>query len=304
MACAENANRPSDLWQNNREPMMSEPVFGKDALAEFARIYPAQATKLRHALIGHPLLELDAIVELATALPRDSVEYNHGNLPVGVDPKDIPVSQLSIAETVRSIENNGSWMVLKRIEQNPSYAKLLHDTLGELAHIVEPATGKMETCEGFIFISSPNSVTPFHFDPEHNILLQTRGLKTMTVFPSGDEDFVRDEAHELFHLGKHHRNHAWREEFAERGNAVELRPGEAIYVPVKAPHWVKNGPEVSVSLSITWRSSWSYAEADARAFNHILRKFGLKPRSPAPYPSRNLAKSVAFRLIRKVGLAR
>lgn len=283
---------------------MSEPVFGKDALDEFERIYPAQVTKLRHSLIGHPLLALDALVGLATALPTSSVEYNPGNLPVGVDPKDVPVSQLSIAETVESIENNGSWMVLKRIEQHPAYARLLHETLGELAHIVEKATGKMETCEGFIFISSPNSVTPFHFDPEHNILLQTRGIKTMTVFPSGDENFVRDEAHELFHLGKHHRNHAWRDEFAGRGNAVELHPGEAIYVPVKAPHWVQNGPEVSVSLSITWRSNWSYSEADARAFNHILRRFGLNPRSPAPYPSRNLAKSVAFRLIRKVGLAR
>jgi hypothetical protein len=28
-------------------------------------------------------------------------------------------------------------------------------------------------------------VTPFHFDPEHNILLQIRGRKTMTIFPAG-----------------------------------------------------------------------------------------------------------------------
>ena len=26
--------------------------------------------------------------------------------------------------------------------------------------------------QGFIFISSPDAVTPYHFDPEHNILLQ------------------------------------------------------------------------------------------------------------------------------------
>ena len=43
----------------------------------------------------------------------------------------------------------------------------------------------MLTSQGFIFVSSPNSVTPYHFDPEHNILLQIRGSKVMTQFPAG-----------------------------------------------------------------------------------------------------------------------
>ena len=31
--------------------------------------------------------------------------------------------------------------------------------------------------EAFIFISSPNTVTPYHMDPEYNFLLQIRGTK-------------------------------------------------------------------------------------------------------------------------------
>jgi Cupin-like domain len=279
---------------------MDNRVFPAHSLATLDAAYPVRATKLSHQLVDHPLLAMARLVELATQLPESSVEYNVANLPIGIDPKDIPTPQLSIAETVRSIEENGSWMVLKRIEQHPEYAQLLHDTLSEIEPMVQRRTGAMMGHEGFIFISSPGSVTPFHFDPEHNILLQIRGSKTMTVFAPGDEATAPAELHERFHLGQHHRNLPWKDEFADKGNAIALQPGEAIHVPVKAPHWVKNGPEVSVSLSITWRSDWSYAEADARAFNHVLRNIGVHPRNPAAFPSRNLGKSLAYRALRRM----
>jgi hypothetical protein len=68
-----------------------------------------------------------------------------------------------------------------------------------------------------------------------------------------------------------------------------------------APHFVRNGPVPSISLSITWRSEWSFAEADARVFNRVLRRFGLNPRPPGRWPARNLAKAYAWRVLRKLG---
>jgi mannose-6-phosphate isomerase-like protein (cupin superfamily) len=278
---------------------MENRVFPPRAFSVLEAAYPDRAVKLEHNLTGHPLLSLEQLVRLATQLPKGSVEYNQGNLPIGINPEDVPTPQLSIEDTIRSIEESGSWMVLKRIEQHPDYAKLLTETLAELEPFVTQRTGAMVGHEGFIFISSPGAVTPFHFDPEHNILMQMRGSKTMTVFTAGDEMTAPAELHERFHLGEHHRNLPWRDEFAGKGQAFDLIPGEAIHVPVKAPHWVKNGPEVSISLSITWRSEWSYAEADSRAFNHLMRKFGMRPRNPAAFPSRNLGKSLAYRAIRR-----
>jgi hypothetical protein len=279
--------------------VMTNIVFPPEALAALDAAYPRHPTKLTHRLIDHQLLQLEALVELATALPADSVEYNPGNLPIGIANEDVPAAQLGVADTIRSIEENGSWMVLKRIEQHPAYAQLLHDTLAEIEPLVAPRTGAMLGQEGFIFISSPGSVTPFHFDPEHNILLQVRGSKTMTVFSAEDETLVSPEAHEAFHIGAQHRNRIWKDEFADRGKPIVLEAGDAIHVPVKAPHWVQNGQAVSISLSITWRSDWSYAEADARGLNRLMRKIGLNPRSPAAYPAHNRAKSLAYRAIRK-----
>ncbi len=278
-------------------------AFPPQAQAALASAYPERVTKLSHQLSDHPLLTLEALVTLAAALPESSVEYNPGNLPIGIDPADVPSPRLSIAETIRGIEENGSWMVLKRIEQHSDYAALLSESLAEIEPLVRERTGGMLGQEGFIFISSPAAVTPFHFDPEHNILMQIRGSKIMTVFPAGDEALVSAEAEELFHLGEHHRNQPWQEEFAVLGTPYPLAQGEAIYVPVKAPHWVQNGPQVSISLSVTWRSEWSYEEAYARGFNHILRKRGLTPAAPSRYPDRNKAKSIAYRIIKRAGLS-
>ena len=87
--------------------------------------------------------------------------------------------------------------MLKNIEQHPAYAALLAGLLGEIEH--DDRAQDRARCsrpQGFIFVSSPDAVTPYHFDPEHNILLQLRGTKTMTVFPAGDARFSPDRVHE------------------------------------------------------------------------------------------------------------
>ena len=56
----------------------------------------------------------------------------------------------------------------------------------------------------------------------------------------------------------------------------------------------------SLSLSITWRSQWSYDEAGARCFNGLVRKTGYRPAAPGRWPARNRAKSLAFRAWRRV----
>lgn len=273
-------------------------VFPTLSRAMFGASYPEGTHKLRHNLAAHPLLELDALAALGEALPPRSVEYNRGDLPVGVDGKP-EGNGLSIGETIRGIERTASWAVLKNVEQHPAYAALLAELLGELEHEIVAKTGRMLRTQGFIFVSSPNAVTPYHFDPEHNILMQLVGRKAMTVFPAGNSACAPDPVHETYHTGGG-RELTWRDELVEHGVVFRLQPGEAIYVPVMAPHHVKNGPEPSISLSITWRSAWSFAEADARAFNKLLRAWGFDPKPPGRWPAGNRAKSIAWRALRRL----
>jgi hypothetical protein len=250
-------------------------------------------------LPDHPLLSLEALARLGEGLPAGQVEYNPGNVPIGIRPEDVPSNGLSIGETIRTIDSNGSWAVLKNIESEGPYRDLLMGLLGELESVVTPRTGAMLTPQGFIFISSPGSITPFHFDPEHNILLQLRGTKVMNVWPAGDERFAHRREHERYHTGGH-RNLPWEETYEGGQQAVPLAPGDAVLMPVMAPHYVANGDAPSISLSITWRSEWSYRESEAHAANAALRRMGLDPAMPPRWPSYAWAKTVGWRIARKL----
>ncbi|MEL6528347.1 MAG: transcriptional regulator [Pseudomonadota bacterium] len=291
-------NAPSTHWQPARSSAPT--VFDDGARSRFGKHYPEGPHQLSHALDRHPLLEIEALAELAERLPEASVEYNRGDLPIGVDGKP-DATGLSIAQTIRRVHEANSWAVLKNVEQVPSYQALLLDLLGELKDEIESKTGPMLTPQGFIFISSPNAVTPYHFDPEHNILLQVSGSKVMTQFAAGDTRFVPDEMHESYHSGGP-RELTWHDSFLSEGLQFRLGPGEAVYVPVMAPHFVRNGPDSSISLSITWRSIWSYNESDARGLNHLLRRKGFAPAPPKRWPAQNRARAYTFRLVRKLGL--
>lgn len=273
-------------------------IFTADARTAFSALYPERPGVFGHQLCGHTLFELDALVALSQRIRPVDVEQNLANIPVGIDPGEIRHNGLSVEDSIRSIEENGSWMVLKFVDQDPLYRALLDTVLDEIEPLVARSTGAMLKREAFIFVSSPGAVTPFHIDPEHNILMQLRGEKVMTVFPAADPELVPGALQEAFHDGSH-RNLPFHDHFTAKGTPLRLTPGDALYVPVKAPHWVQNGDAMSISLSVTWRSEWSYREADAHALNRLLRKAGLDPAMPARFPSQNHLKSFAWRGIQK-----
>ncbi|MEP7222944.1 MAG: transcriptional regulator [Novosphingobium sp.] len=277
-------------------------VFPAAARELFAQHYPEQPHVLPHLLHTHTLLEREALATLAEALPPACIEYNRSDLPIGIDGKP-EATGIPIGETIRNIETSGSWAVLKNVEQVAAYADLLADLLGELRPQIEARTGRMMKPQAYLFITSPNGVTPYHFDPEHNILLQVRGSKVMTQFPAGDSDYAPDQVHETYHTGGG-RELKWRDEMLAGGTEFALSAGQAVFVPVMAPHFVRNGPEPSVSLSITWRSDWSFDEADARAFNSVLRRAGWRPRGTGRWPASNHAKALGWRLLQKLQGAR
>lgn len=275
-------------------------TFDNVARSVFAANYPEKPHVLKHRLASNQLLELEALAALAERLPESSIEYNRGDLPIGVNGKPDGTG-LSIGETIRRIAQANSWAVIKNIEQDDLYHALLVSLLEELRPQIEAQTGSMLNPQGFIFISSPDAVTPYHFDPEHNILLQVKGSKTMTQFPAGDSRFAPDTVHETYHSGGA-RELTWTEDLAAGGSDFTIAKGEAVYVPVMAPHYVRNGPASSISLSITWRSEWSYAEADARGFNRLMRKAGFAPAPTRRWPASNRAKAYAYRALRKTGI--
>jgi hypothetical protein len=71
----------------------------------------------------------------------------------------------------------------------------------------------------------------------------------------------------------------YKPQYQSRATAIELLPGQGVHIPVGAPHGVRNGPEVSVSLNINLHYLEAIA-ADVYRANYSLRRLGLHPTPP------------------------
>ena len=270
------------------------PAIFDNLQAVMASAYPARAFLLKHRLRDHPLFTLSALADLARRLPAGAIEYNAGDILVDQPPDKTPQTGLSIDDTLKRIDVKNSWMAFRHVEQDDAYRAALEECLAEIAPCAAKTTGAMHKKQGFIFVSSANAVTPLHFDPEHNILIHLQGRKRIMLYQSAD--IVPDEYHERFHAGAAHRNLCGDTLADAQAEAYDLEPGDAVYVPVKTPHWVRTGDEPCISFSITWRSRASDAEARLRIANHYVRKFGGAPPPPGDQPARDAAAVFAQRV--------
>ncbi|QWG15046.1 cupin domain-containing protein [Bradyrhizobium sediminis] len=262
------------------------------------RDFPLKPFAIRHRLAGHPLLNLPRIAQLASELPRDLIEYNSGKVAISQDPDAIPSVDLDPVAVVERIETAGAWMVLKRVENAPEYRKLLEDTLLSVARargFNSLLDAGFEQVEGFIFVSSPNSTTPFHLDSEDNFFVQIHGEKFFTIYDNNDRAIVSDEAIERS-MTKH-RNLKYDERFASRGIEFHMFAGDGCYVPYQWPHWVRTAGSHSISMAITWKTCEVRRVNDLHFFNSMLRGIGLPQQPPGHQPVRDALKLAFYRTV-------
>jgi len=267
--------------------------------AQFAGTFSRAPFAFRHELCVHPLLQLPRIIELSKDLPVECVEYNAGTLALNQDPTLTPRSGLSIEETLRRIETCKSWMVLKNVQENATYRRLVDECLDQVQPVIDATDPDMTLRKAFIFVSSPGSVTPYHADFEYNFLLQVRGTKSIAVFDGDDRELLSETSRERIICGGQ-RNLPYRDEFAEKARIFPLTPGDGVHVPLSSPHWVRVGDEFSISLSITFQSRRSAAILGAHRVNARLRALGLVPTEVGRSPAMDAVKFTAYRAMRKV----
>lgn len=275
------------------------PVLRPQALEIDAETFRANFNRnpfvIGHKLSGHPLFSLPSLIELSKRLPEDCVAYNAGDIPVGQGLYKGPRTGLSIQETIRRIEECRSWMVLKFVERDAEYRELLDSCLDQVQLLSEPLAPGMRKREGFIFISSPGSVTPYHMDPEYNFLLQIRGAKTVNIFDGADRSVLSEEELEQFYAdpaGEY--NLSFKEEYRSKAMKFEISPGLGLHFPATAPHWVENGPEVSISFSITFENAALYRRSIVYTANSRLRRFGIRTAPAGRSALRDSAKFYSF----------
>jgi hypothetical protein len=263
--------------------------------------------EIEHGLAAHPLFQIPALAELAqqVAVRKDPHHrmgdaYIHQGAPDPNTQSDVcePASA-DIADLVKRIETGQMWVILKHIEREPGYREVFESCLCDLLELAgKEIVKKIKWFEAILFITSPNRVTKYHIDRECSWLLQIQGNKDIHFFDRADKDVLPDEELERYWVARHETS-AYKPEFESHAMVYRMRPGTGVHSPVNTPHWLQNGDNVSVSLSINFQ--WhEHAWENLYRANHYLRRVGVTPASPGIYPMRDRIKRGAYTAVQAV----
>ena len=248
-------------------------------LGEARRQYGNVAFKVDHDLVGNPLFELEALAELCERLPQDMIEHNAGNHDIiASDPNALGTATiLSAAEVVRGIAERPGFVAIPTtvpgLPRQAGYQELYEQILEDLAPAVEVGVGDLHDHHAVVFISSGGNTTPVHYDPEPSFLLHIQGVKKFSIGRHPDPEAER-LALETFYRHEGRNPKVVPVDVRE----FELAPGEALHVPPVTPHWVENGPEVSISFSVGFQTAGDHRRRGVYQWNSWVRKLGLTPR--------------------------
>src|SRR5215510_10732012 len=259
----------------------------------FDDAFPAHAMDFTHDVHRDDRLTLASVADLADRLPRRSVIADTASQPLLVPQGGPPRGALERpGDVIRDLRNANAWLTLLNVEDDPGMAELMNTQLDQLESGMSAKQGKrvkMRKRVAFVFVSSPNSVTPVHFDIEHSLLMQVSGSKTLSI-GRFESDAARRREFDRYWDGSHGRIETLPPEEA----AYTMTPGRAVYIPPGTPHWVHNGPDISLSVTLTYFTAATVRENRVESFNAILRQWHMKPREPGRSATVDAAKVCAM----------
>ena len=254
--------------------------------------FEVRPIRVKHKLEHNPLFQIEALLDAARRLPPPLIECNAGDVPINFPEGRSAGKGLSPGQIVERMSSEKLWLGLKKIDLLPEYREVIEELLSEVGECISATHPGVHNLEGYVFISSPGTVVPYHMDTEHNFLLQIRGDKTMHMLDRTDPAVLREEDLERYYTNTTRRMH-FDPALHERAEKWHLEPGEGMHVPVTQPHYVENGDSLSVSLSATFDTPRQQARARVYKVNHYLRKIGMGPVSYGSSGVRDSLKSAA-----------
>jgi hypothetical protein len=251
--------------------------------------FERRAFAFGHRLAHHPLFATEKLIELARTLPPSAAVYDAGDVRIDQRWDEVPLCDTPVDVLISRITTAGAWIVLKFAEQVPCYRELFDQCIAEVEELSGlPLARMIKAKKSIVFINSPHRVTSYHIDHQSTVLLQIRGTKRISIFDRNDRDVLTEVELERFWAIDDNAA-VYKPHLQNRATEFDMPPGTAVHIPVNSPHWVQNGPEVSVSLNVNVDfddAVWG----DVYRCNYVLRKLGLRPAPPGQSALRDAVK--------------
>jgi hypothetical protein len=233
----------------------------------------------------HPLLTRDALVARAADWPATLSRHRSGDVQFVMPSMSVDRLDADAAEVMRDIDRNSCWLVLWELERSLRYSDFLDQCLDPVDEMVGAREGGMTDRGLNVLASSPGAIVPAHFDMHHNFLLQIDGTKEVMVGSFRDPR-VNEAAIDRFYDEGNNNARA----MPDVAESFRLGPGDGVYIPPFAFHWVRGGPETSISISCGFRTRATEQANLVHECNARLRRFGLHPAPPGTSEHRDRAK--------------
>jgi hypothetical protein len=265
--------------------------------ALFTRNFDHKPFQFRHALDQHPAFQLPALLKAAERLSNDPRTAGKSHFESGSPDRNAwfgarPEGQ-TIVDAIASIESGKNWVILKRIHEDPEYREILMQLVPQISAVAGVDIAKVYYDPTMtIFITSPGRITPYHMDGETNFLAQIHGKKMVYIYDGKDPSVLTTEQLEQYWTGNLPKIN-YPENLQHGHWQYTLAPGNGVFNPAIFPHWLQNGSEVSVSVSMNFKRRHD-ATIGASRFNHFARKCGLQLEAPGRSKGVDRAKEMFF----------
>jgi hypothetical protein len=265
---------------NLKRDVMSPEILA-DPEGKFPLHYNRSTFMFQHGLSGHALMQLPSLIDLADRLEKyDGCYWSNGPANVTDRWEKGADHRQSLRKTIENIERNDSLVILKFGVHDPVVGPLFRDLLTTIIRLAGPRMAEdVLVGRANILIASPRRITNYHIDSDVNYLLQVAGDKSFAVFDQTDRTLITDEEVEGYFVGDESAA-CFNPDRQNEGTDHDLRAGFGAHVPCMAPHWARNGEQVSIAVSCCFDLASIQRLGLVYKTNHRLRRLGIRPRSP------------------------
>jgi hypothetical protein len=202
-----------------------------------------------------------------------------GKVDAGFDAPDEGGKHFTPAQALEQMADEQLLFKMPKISRLPEYQEFVEHSFNQILEMSGLPTKGWDAWRSIsVFMAGPHRITPYHIDAEMGYLCQVTGTKSVWIADGTDREILTELELEGFWRGEGQAA-KFKQVAEERALKFTLEPGMGVHIPINFPHWVENGDNVSMSVSLGFHAV-KYRPGAVHRFNSYLRQMHLKPTPP------------------------
>ena len=208
---------------------------------DYAVKFNKQPFIFKHSLESCKLLSFSTLAETILKLPKSHVYYSSGDVDVTANldtAHKLYKPEMTLEDAFANIETSGAFVMVREPESDPIFKELFNDLIADVKKFADNIDPGLDGFKLYLFIASPESVTPFHNDRYSTFLFQLQGHKDVNVWTPWEKSLITAIELEQFFSFKKTFDPELNDGYLGKATVNHCHPGETVPLPFASPHWI------------------------------------------------------------------